>query len=139
MVFSPGPNEQTKTKQRENINQRRKHHRYDVARDGNEEHKPHNGEKNDGHHHSNAQIRNELAKHEARAAQRTHEQLLERPAFPFANQRHGGSNCRPDLQNDTDHARHKKVRGAHCRVIKHLGANIDRHTLPAGFAQKRFH
>jgi hypothetical protein len=65
--------------------------------------------------------------------------LLERAAFSFAHERHRGGDCRPDLQYYPDHAGHIKIRGAHGRVVKHLWSNIDRHSLPAGFAQKRFH
>ena len=65
--------------------------------------------------------------------------MLECAAFPLAYECHSGSDCRPDLQDNPDYARHIKVRCAHCRVVKHLRANIDRHALPTGFAQKRFY
>src|SRR4030095_2786401 len=102
-----------------------------------EKHKPHDKKEDHGHCHSNTQVRNKFAEHETTAAQRTNEQLLERATFPFAHECHCGSDCCPDLQDNPDHARHVKVRCTHCRVVKHLRSNIDRHSLPAGVAQKR--
>ena len=138
MIRSHGPHKQTQAQQRKHIYQCGKYHREDIAHDWNKKHKPHNREQDQRHCHADAQIRNQLSEHEARAAQWAYQQLLERAALPFAHQGHGGSNCGPNLQNDANHARHEKVRRAHGRVVKHLGPNIDRHSLPAGFTQKRF-
>ena len=78
----------------------------------------------DRHGHTDAQIRDEFAEHEPRAAQRADEQLLEGSAFAFADERHGGGNGRADLQNNADHARNVEVRTAHRRVVKHLRAEF---------------
>src|SRR6266487_7081851 len=139
LVFGLGSDKQTQAEQRENVNEGRKHHPHHIAYDRNVKHKAHNEEENHRHGHADAQIRNKFAEHQPCAAQWADKQLLKGPTFSFADKRHGSSDSCAALQNHADHARHKKVRTAHRRFVKHLRANIDGDTVSTGFAQKRFH
>ena len=85
------------------------------------------------HGHADAEIRNQLAKHQSPAAQWTNEQVFQRSFFPLAHNRHGCGKGRADLQDDPDHAGNVKVRAPHRRVVKHLRPNIDRARRGAGF------
>src|ERR1700730_15225675 len=101
--------EQTETEQRENINERGKHHRDYAPGDGHREDETHDREQQNRHEHSDAKVGHQLSQHQTPAAERTHEQLLQRPPLALAHDSHGGGKGGSDLQDDTDHSWHEKV------------------------------
>ena len=138
LVLGFGPDEQTDAKKRKAINERREQQREHVSGDGHGKKKTHDGKQEDRHEHADAEIRDEFSEHESPAAQWTNEQLLEGAAFAFADHRHGGSESRPDLQDDADHTRHEKIRTAHGWVVEHLRPDLDRHRAAAAVAHHQF-